>query len=301
MTAPAEGGIEKDNNSEQFTDDVAIIDPAIQIFDLYSVGYNPNHAAQPFTHHLDIDTGIGGLVRVQANFDDGALTNAMSTTKFNTIKHRLGYYMPSPRLLRMADGNIVKPIAVWKGKMEIEGVKVFGSFEVFDSGGNWDFLLGKPLLTSFHAIHEYTSDTISISNNGTSALLKSQYKSLPKETKEVNEICPRKPETREDQMGSIETLPPKEVQVDSRNIEHTTDTVPVEETEPDNTATSDTRNLQTDDPTSSTEIDISILEDKLEGNVFTRHTDPFKKERVEEILRQIKVGPDLNDEERHHV
>ena len=98
-------------------------------------------------------------LRVWANIDDGALANAMSITKFNVVKHRLGYCKPSPRWLRMADGSVVKPKAVWEGKMEIGGVQVFGSFEVFESGGNWEFLLGKPLLTALHAVRSLLSPT----------------------------------------------------------------------------------------------------------------------------------------------
>jgi hypothetical protein len=75
-------------------------------------------------------------IAVKANFDDGALVDAMSTTKFNQIKHQLGHYGPSSRCLRMADGNLVPEIATWHCEMEIEGVRTRGSFEVFDSGNN---------------------------------------------------------------------------------------------------------------------------------------------------------------------
>ena len=45
--------------------------------------------------------------------------------------------------------------AVWEGEMEIKGVRTHSSFEVFDSGDNWEFLFGKPLLAAFNAIHNY--------------------------------------------------------------------------------------------------------------------------------------------------
>ena len=162
-----EGGEKADYINETKAPDVSVTDPEIQIFDLYTVGHDNKKLTQPFVHQLGIDTGIGGTIQVWANVDDGALANAMSIAKFNTIKHRLGYYKPSPRWLRMADGSIVKPKAVWEGKMEIGGVQVVGSFEVFDSGGNWEFLLGKPLLTALHAVHEYSGDTVTIENKRT--------------------------------------------------------------------------------------------------------------------------------------
>jgi hypothetical protein len=74
----------------------------------------------------------------------------------------------------MADGSIVSLTAVWHGKIEIKGVQVQGSFKVFKSGGNWEFLLGRPLLAAFHAVHEYTNDTITIKNEELTATLKNQ-------------------------------------------------------------------------------------------------------------------------------
>ena len=71
----------------------------------------------------------------------------------------------------MADGTIVRPRAVWEGEMEIKGVQVHSSFEVFDSRGNWEFLFRKPLLTAFHTVHEYTFDTVTIENRGRTAVL----------------------------------------------------------------------------------------------------------------------------------
>lgn len=40
--------------------------------------------------------------------------------------------------------------------------KTRASFEVFDSGGVWSMLIGKPLLEQLQAVHDYTNDTIVI-------------------------------------------------------------------------------------------------------------------------------------------
>src|ERR1700691_5111771 len=40
-----------------------------------------------------------------------------------------------------------------------------GTFEIFASGGAWNVLFGKPLLQAFGAIHEYTTDTITLHSN----------------------------------------------------------------------------------------------------------------------------------------
>ena len=123
---------------------------------------NPEHQTQPFIHHLNILADEGDTIKIRANFDDGALANAMSISTFNKVKQWLGRYIPSSRWLRMADGTLIEPMAVWEGRIEIAGVIVHRAFEVFDSGGNWDFLFRKPLLKAFKAVHNYTSDTVTI-------------------------------------------------------------------------------------------------------------------------------------------
>ncbi|TFY79122.1 hypothetical protein EWM64_g4890 [Hericium alpestre] len=65
---------------------------------------------------------------------------------------------------------------MWTGKMELEGVKVEGAFEVFDSGGGWAFLFGKPLLASFRAIHDYQADVVHVSNGPQSSTLHNQLR-----------------------------------------------------------------------------------------------------------------------------
>jgi hypothetical protein len=301
LTAPVEEGDREANFSNETTaSDVSVLDPEIQIFDLYTLGHKPEHGVQPFVHQLNIETGKGKAVQVQANFDDGALANAMSVTKFNTVKHQLGRYRPSLRWLRMADGNVVKPMAMWEGRMEIEGVKVWGSFEVFESGGNWEFLLGKPLLTALHAIHEYTGDTVTIRNKGVSARLENQFNITPKTHNEASQRRLKEPEEEKDSKGSEEMLPLREVHTDRcENNEYMVDVAYIETARIDETTSISTSELQEDNTAVSTEIEIDMLKSK--DDVFTRFTKPWKKERVEEILKQIKIGPDLSEEERGQV
>ena len=301
MTAPGEEGERKtDSNSEKNISDVSVLDPEIEVFDLYTVGHNPEQTTHPFIHQLNVNTGIGGAIEVWASFDDGALANAMSLAKFNTIKHRLGYWKPSSRWLRMADGNLVKPRAVWEGRMEIEGVQFVGSFEVFDSGGNWEFLLGKPLLMALHAIHEYTNDTILIENNGVSALLKNQYSATKKASQDEERRRLRNPNEQTGIKGSEEKLPLREVNASLCNSnELTVDLAYIGTAKFDKTTSTHTAEPQNDTPAATIEIDVDIL--KSEESVFTRLTEPWKKERVEEILKQVKIGPDLNNEEHERV
>ena len=180
LTAPTETGNKtesQDNKSN--TDHVPIVEPEMPIVNLYAVGHELRNIkcqkTKPFIHELNIIAHNGKAVEVQASFDDGALVDAMSMTKFNQIRNRLGHYSPSLRQLRMADGSIVKAIATWEGEMEIKGVMTRGSFEVFDSGNNWDFLFGKTLLTAFNAVHDYKVDEVTVESGGNKATLKNQF------------------------------------------------------------------------------------------------------------------------------
>ncbi|KAG2045923.1 hypothetical protein BDR06DRAFT_832512, partial [Suillus hirtellus] len=62
----------------------------------------------------------------------------------------------------MANDNEVPSHGVWTGMFQWNKAKVCTLFEVFDSGGTWNVLTGKPLLEQLQAKHDYTNDTISI-------------------------------------------------------------------------------------------------------------------------------------------
>jgi hypothetical protein len=72
----------------------------------------------------------------------------------------------------MANGVIVRSQAVWKGIMELGGIRVEGEFKVFDSDHGWGFLFGKPLLRAFSAVHDYRTDIVTISNPTTTTVVR---------------------------------------------------------------------------------------------------------------------------------
>lgn len=81
------------------------------------------------------------------------MREVMSTAMFRRVRHRLGPSLPSSQLLRVANRAIVKSEAKWEGKIEVNSVSAEVTFEVFNSGGRWDFLFGKKLLEMFKAVH----------------------------------------------------------------------------------------------------------------------------------------------------
>ncbi|KIM35431.1 hypothetical protein M413DRAFT_50694, partial [Hebeloma cylindrosporum] len=149
------------------------------IIDLYAVDIKSDEdrtirTTEPFIHQIRLHGPQGEVVRVWALFDDGAMREAMSTNVFQRVKHRLGLTLPSSIFLRMADGSIVKSLGTWEGEIEVEGVRVYGSFEIFDSRGSWDFLLGKRLLGAFKAVHDYGTDEVTVQGKGGLTVLKNQ-------------------------------------------------------------------------------------------------------------------------------
>ncbi|KAG2053254.1 hypothetical protein BDR06DRAFT_830568, partial [Suillus hirtellus] len=120
----------------------------------------------PFLQFTSFLGPNGEIVRVQALFDEGAMTSVMCKSVFERIKHRLGNWGPSTKRLRMANGAVVQSEAVWKGEVIIGGIKAQGEFEVLQSGGGWKFLFGKPLLHAFKAVHDYEVDEIRVLGTG---------------------------------------------------------------------------------------------------------------------------------------
>ncbi|KAJ7439824.1 hypothetical protein FB451DRAFT_1415471 [Mycena latifolia] len=76
--------------------------------------------------------------------------------------------------VRMASGQVILSEVSWEGVVEAGGVHTGGAFEVFDSGGGWSFLFGKPLQTAFGAVHDYGQDTITLTVGGTRVTLRNQ-------------------------------------------------------------------------------------------------------------------------------
>jgi len=151
------------------------------IFDLYSTAYGEhNHRIDtsdktvPFTHPVKLKNPDGTMVQVTTLFDDGAMAGAMCTSVFNRIKSSLHGWQPSSQALRMANGAIVPSEATWSGTIHVEGVETTGMFEVFDSGGGWSFLFGKPLLRAFKAKHNYETDEVTITDSNTTATLRNR-------------------------------------------------------------------------------------------------------------------------------
>ncbi|KAI0309414.1 hypothetical protein OF83DRAFT_1040796, partial [Amylostereum chailletii] len=95
-------------------------------------------------------------------FDDGAMTSVMSSRIYHEARNMVDGWQPARRNMRMANGQVVPSKASWAGDFVLEGIVKFGTFEVLEQDGGWDFLLGNPMLRAFQAVHEYATDVIRI-------------------------------------------------------------------------------------------------------------------------------------------
>ncbi|KAJ3901580.1 hypothetical protein F5879DRAFT_807042, partial [Lentinula edodes] len=130
------------------------------IIDVYSVHNGNSHISSPFAMDISLRDFEGEQVQVEAMVDDGAMVAAMDSAVYDKLKNAIGGWEPTQRKFRMANGSVVPGTARWKGRIKVKGVEVEGGFEVFDSGGGWKFLFGKPLLEQFAAVHDYRKDVI---------------------------------------------------------------------------------------------------------------------------------------------
>jgi hypothetical protein len=139
----------------------------MNILDLYSVGdLERTRQSVPFVHGIQLKGPKGEVVRMRSVFDDGTMVNAIDCGVFTQVKNRLSPLQKSSRTLRMADGRLVPSLGIWRGDVVVATACHEGAFEVFDSGGAWALLFGKPLLEAFQATHDYSTDTIRLPHNG---------------------------------------------------------------------------------------------------------------------------------------
>jgi hypothetical protein len=263
------------------------------IIDLYSVDHpkitkrTTMEEEVPFLHNIEILGPNGEINRVRALSNGGAMVGAMCTSIFHKVQHRMGNSEPSKRLLRMANGAIEPSKRWWEGPIRLGNVIVQGQFEVFNSGGGWGFLFGKPLLWLFNTIHNYDTDTVTVRDPNTkvTTVLYNQLHlpiteaadkqgiSLTLDVKQWGDILG----------GSSAMKPPSReviinLEIDSQNWNANEESI-----EPlDN----------------STQVHgVTTIDD----DIYTRHTEPFKAECVKRILSQVTVRPDITLEQHSKV
>jgi hypothetical protein len=167
----------------------------------------------------------------------------------------------------MANGTIVPSLACWEGPIQLVNVTIKGSFEVFDSGGNWAFLLGKPLLRCFKAKQNFGTDTVEIAaNDGSVAVLQNELKTLRAFEQSTNTV---------------------NLTLDVKQLSR----IPESKQQPNRTSPGD----QAAHPA------YVITVNEADSPILTRSTNPFKPERVARILQEVTIGQDITGPQRNEV
>lgn len=137
----------------------------------------PEAAARstPFLQRVQLLSPEGYPVRATGQVDDGAMRNCISKRRWEQYGHCLSPLSPSTIRISVANNQQIKPIGRWHGTVRVGNVSASSWFEVFESNGAFDVILGKPWLEQVDAIHRYTTDTLEITGeNGDSDKLSNQ-------------------------------------------------------------------------------------------------------------------------------
>ncbi|KAJ3507688.1 hypothetical protein NMY22_g16851 [Coprinellus aureogranulatus] len=232
------------------------------IVDVFSTD-SQDVSEESFQHSVNMSKrGVEGKRRVMATFDGGALIGALCSRVWQTLEGDLRVRGRSNRILRMANGSLVPSQGVWTGRLEMKGVPIMVRLEIFDSGGSWEVLVGKPILRQARAVHDYAREIITLNTRcegGPPVELRAGggLEAEEAEAVEGQTSCPEQSEEREEHVEVAKEFEAEAV-----------DVAPISE---------------------------------VRQNVFTRATDPFQEARVQKILEEVQIGSDLTDKQRDGV
>ena len=145
--------------------------------------------------------------------DNGAMRNCVSKECWDQYVHFLSALHPLSTQITVTNGTKLKPLGKWFRTIHVSGVSTASWFEVFDSHRTFDIILGKPWLTQVKVTHDYSTDQLSITNNGTTEILLNEASMVQtKEPEPTPTNMPVMPVTvdpkmpPEDQLDSVVTI-----------------------------------------------------------------------------------------------
>ncbi|KIO23645.1 hypothetical protein M407DRAFT_26926 [Tulasnella calospora MUT 4182] len=106
--------------------------------------------------------GIPMLVTI----DGGAMANILDGRLYSMLRPAVGELRSSERTIVMANGTRMKSEGTWTGRVGIRGAVAEVDLEVFDSGGAFGVLLGKPFLAAIGALQDFRADVLHLGPNG---------------------------------------------------------------------------------------------------------------------------------------
>lgn len=297
-----------------------VLDCNDEVLDLYSVTEDCEVKTTPFKHTIHLKDSSGHNEQVLATWDDGCMACAMSVETYERLRLQgaLGGWRKSKRRLRMANGDIVKPVARWAGRISVGGAEMGVEMEVFDSGGAWDLLLGKPAMVALRMLHDYGDDSV---------MVPGVHKRLENEAVEAQERGVLGGDSDDGVRGVLEGDSDNGVRGalggdsdDGVRGALGGDSDKGVRGALGGVSSGEARGVLEGDTEHAQPVFVAAVEEAMveglvmeegveqpdikgsdDSSLFTRLTDPFKEERVAEVLRLIKIGDDLSPEDRAEV
>ncbi|QRV80066.1 Retrovirus-related Pol polyprotein from transposon [Ceratobasidium sp. AG-Ba] len=104
--------------------------------------------------------GRDGGIGLVATIDGGAMLCVLDLAVWAEAEQSLGPLAPSQIVCRMANGACVRSQGTGRAWIEIRGVQQEVEFEVLDSRGAFNLLVGKTWLRAASALHNFANDTL---------------------------------------------------------------------------------------------------------------------------------------------
>src|SRR6202167_1351234 len=125
----------------------------------------------PFLKRIQLPGTHGSIVRATGQVDNGAMRNCISKRRWDAYGHCLSALSPTTTRISIANNTEIVPIGRWFREITICGIGAYSWFEIFESHGAFDVILGKPRLHQLKAIHDYGNDQLQIPQGDSFAVI----------------------------------------------------------------------------------------------------------------------------------
>ncbi|QRW13991.1 Retrovirus-related Pol polyprotein from transposon opus [Ceratobasidium sp. AG-Ba] len=270
----------------------------------------------PFKMKIRLSKGNKTQEReIWGTVDGGAMLCVLDSTVWAQVEHSLGALRSSEIVCRMANGACVPSQGTGTAAIKYEDAVWPIRFEVIDSRGAFDLLLGKDWLRMASATQMFGTDSLALRTRTGQILVENGNPKLPKSLEQPDTLsAPQSDEAKEEQAT------PESQPVVSKPIVHPT---MVEEPSPGEPVLRRSRRLRARSEAANQhwvaeglllEAAELIVSDEVEemashtqpscGGTHPpvpdskRRSNPFKPERVAEILNKVRFGDKLTAEQR---
>jgi len=158
----------------------------------------------PFLQCIQLTGTDGSVVRATGQVDNGAMQNCISKRRWDAYGHCLSALSPTTTRISIANNVEIIPIGRWFGQITICGIGTYSWFEVFESHGAFDVILGKPWLHQLKAIHDYGNDQFRIPQGDTFAVIPNSLLA-PSSDSPVQTVSDTTPEPTTELTATLET------------------------------------------------------------------------------------------------